>query len=365
MAESAPDWISVSAESIFLYLRLRILDLFLFGERNVVDKLHALFRTNAASNEERCNATYRMVMVSSFAGIFYGIIFGLIQFFQGAYYLTLVDAVVIAVLAVNAVVLHRQKKMLHQSSAVLLGTLGAFFMYLLITGGVSGTGIVWSFLYPVSVSFILGFRGGFLVSALYLGIAVIYLFWPTPLPGTHEAGIDLKGRFAAVYALSMFVSLYFAHIQEKAILRLRREILIREKLSGRLAHATEYSQMLFSVVPAAVVTVDNNGIITSMNPHAEDVVGIGISEIIGKPCTLWDKKIFDVSGTHGATEIFRNQRVALQRESSRVPVLMNASYLFGEAGEKIGIIVSFQDIQSLATVEGSPEHRQSVDVREV
>lgn len=344
---------------------LRILDFFLFAERNVVDKLHTLFRTNAVSNDERHNATYRMVMVSSLAGILYGIVFGLIQFFQEAYHLTLIDAVVIAVLAVNAVVLHRQKKMLHQCSAALLGTLGAFFMYLLITGGVSDTGIVWSFLYPVSASFILGFRGGFLVSALYLGIAVTYLFWPTPLPGTHEAGIDLKGRFAAVYGLSMFVSLYFAYFQEKAILRLRREIQIREKLSGRLAHATEYSQMLFSVVPAAVVTVDNNGIITTINPHAEDVIGIGASEIIGKPCTLWDKKIFDVFGTHGATEIFRNQRVALQRGPSRVPVLMNASYLFGESGEKIGIIVSFQDVQSLTAVEELPEHRQSVDVRKV
>jgi PAS domain S-box-containing protein len=304
-----------------------------------------------------------MVMVSSIAGIFFGFFFGIIQFLQGAYLLTSIDAVVVAVLTVNALVLHFWKR-IHQCSLVILVTLGAFFMYLLITGGVSGTGIVWSFLYPVGVSFILGFRGGLLVSAAYLGIAVSYLFWPAPLPGTHEAGIDLKGRFVAVYGLSTFISLYFAYIQETAIQRLRREIRIREQLSGRLAHATEYSQMLFSVVPAAVITVDMHGIVTSMNPHAEDVVGIRASEIIGKPCMLWDNGIFEISETSHGTEIFRNRRIVLQRESLRIPVLMNASHLLGENGERIGIVVSFQDVQSLAPTEEQQESPHSVGTRE-
>lgn len=329
----------------------------------MVKKMRTLFTAEVLPNEERRNATYRMVMVSSIAGIFYGIFFGVIQFLQGAYFLSSIDAIVITVLTANAVVLHFWKR-IHQCSVVILVTLGAFFMYLLVTGGVSGTGIVWSFLYPVSVSFILGFRGGLLVSAAYLGIAVMYLFWPTPLPGTHEAGIDLKGRFVAVYGLSMFISLYFAYIQETAIQRLRREIQIREQLSGRLAHATEYSQMLFSVVPAAVITVDTHGIVTSMNPHAEEVVGIRASETIGKPCMLWDRKMFEASGTVDGTRIFQSRRVVLHQGSLQVPVLMNASHLFGENGEKIGIVVSFQDLQSPAPPEELQKSPRSVGVRE-
>lgn len=101
----------------------------------------------------------------------------------------------------------------------------------------------------------------------------------------------------------------------------------------------------------AIVTMDAEERITSMNAAAEALTGLPEAEALGKRCgevirnDVWSTRspLKDVL-ERGETVVHFN--VALEnRAGTRIPVSMCASLLKNEAGEMIGVILSIRDIR--------------------
>ena len=94
----------------------------------------------------------------------------------------------------------------HRSAAIYSICLGAFFQYLLVTGGIEKNGHVWSFLYPVGLLFFFGHKKGLKISVAFLLLAVINIY---TISVYHSTDAGFKMRFFAVYiSLTMIVFVY-------------------------------------------------------------------------------------------------------------------------------------------------------------
>ena len=101
----------------------------------------------------------------------------------------------------------------------------------------------------------------------------------------------------------------------------------------------------------AVITIDADEKITSMNAAAEAMTGIPEAEAIGKRCAevvrseIWSTRSpFRAVWDRGETVV--NFNVILEsRAGTRLPVSICSSLFKNEAGEKIGVIHAIQDIR--------------------
>ena len=158
-----------------------------------------------------------------------------IQFFflfvsipKGFYLLTIFELVTLLLVFVLSSYLRKTANYFITASIYAL-CLGAFFQYLLFTGGIDQNGHVWSFLYPVGILFFFGHKKGLKISVFFLLLAVVNL---SSISVYNEIQGGFKLRFAAVYvSLTMIVYVYelTKHKLHKTILKQYSELLEARK----------------------------------------------------------------------------------------------------------------------------------------
>jgi len=102
---------------------------------------------------------------------------------------------------------------------------GALFFYLFATGGASGTGYVWYYVFPLVACALLGSARGIRSTAFLLGFTVVLLAMRGVLPTVHH----YSGAFMARFLGSLIVVSLFSYLTE----------LTRERAQSRLAETND------------------------------------------------------------------------------------------------------------------------------
>lgn len=140
--------------------------------------------------------------------------FGILRLAQGEYLVGTVDLLLLAVLAANLAYLRLSGNLMAVSSVGLVGLLG-LVLFLFVTGGSGGTGILWIYFFPVSAFFLTGVRGGIAWMAVLYGsvlclygaewLVLVSLYYP----------VSTGAQMLASLLLESLMVFYYARVMEK------------------------------------------------------------------------------------------------------------------------------------------------------
>lgn len=129
---------------------------------------------------------------------------------------------------------------------------------------------------------------------------------------------------------------------------LEREIAYRKNVQKDLVSAKEHAELLSSVVPVAIFTVDNEKRITGWNDFIEKLTGYSREEVLGKDCSF-----FAVAPCSNNCGLFNknvpkplvNRECTVNCKDGRLlKVSKNVDYIKNNDGEIIGGIECFEDV---------------------
>jgi two-component system nitrogen regulation sensor histidine kinase NtrY len=125
----------------------------------------------------------------------------------------------------------------------------------------------------------------------------------------------------------------------------------------RLDENSRYFQVVLSNVTTGVVSIDHLGVITTVNRHAGQLLGIDPEKYVGRPV----KDVVNDSYFRTFTELLQTMRehnaVTLQKEirievgGRSIPVQMSLSILQDEKGGDLGKVVVFDDLTMLINAQ--------------
>jgi two-component system nitrogen regulation sensor histidine kinase NtrY len=125
--------------------------------------------------------------------------------------------------------------------------------------------------------------------------------------------------------------------------------------AAELEHRRRYTETLLQNVSAGVVGLDSEGVITTINPCAERLLGLRASETIGRNY----REAFQPSLVHALDDaLAAATRPAETRASVKAEVgggetelMMTTSPLTADSGEALGSVLFFEDVSQIAKVE--------------
>lgn len=143
-------------------------------------------------------------------------LFSVIGFFSGN--LRLAEACAIAALVVFAnFSFIRRTKRFTAGAVVDCAVIFLFYYYLVLTGGESGSGVLWIMTYPLITLFLLGPVGGTIISGLFLIAVAVALFLPSlnvsRFPALYSARV--VGTFFFIWVFALIYELVRRASQEK------------------------------------------------------------------------------------------------------------------------------------------------------
>ncbi len=178
----------------------------------------------------------------------------------------------------------------HERS-IRLGVLlaGLLFFYLFVTGGASGTGYLWYFVFPLVASFLLGARNGALAAAGLFVPSFLLVAGPQvwTLPAAYTT--SFMGRFVPALIVVSTYSYLFERSREKAHSGLRdRNEKLRQTLDDLVEaqrSVEESEQKYRQLVENANdgIAVIQAGCLRFVNPQLAEIVGRPVEEVSGRP----------------------------------------------------------------------------------
>jgi two-component system, NtrC family, nitrogen regulation sensor histidine kinase NtrY len=127
------------------------------------------------------------------------------------------------------------------------------------------------------------------------------------------------------------------------------------KSASELEQRRRYTETLLRNVSAGVVGLDSAGIVTSVNPCAERLLGINVTDALGHKYA----EAFPIQLTHTLDDLFataarpREARatVKFEGQGGEAELMMTASPLGEGADEPAGTVLFFEDVSQIAKVE--------------
>lgn len=124
----------------------------------------------------------------------------------------------------------------------------------------------------------------------------------------------------------------------------------------------DWSHFIIQNTPSGVLTLDNQGRITDINPAAEAITGRSRSEALGLMCdnllpcdTTGGEKCPISSVIHDQKQI--NQELSLRSQSGRiVPIMLSAFPLKDDRSVLLGGVIIFQDLSLIKGLEKEQRH---------
>lgn len=182
----------------------------------VIDKANAfldLFCGPDTSVEDRRRIA--LLIGLSFVGLIFLTGFSITAYLQGNTTLALVDITTALILALNMwdAARRRQWEVNIQVGIVFVSFL---FIYLYISGGISGTAFVWYYTYPLITCYLLGsYRGGITSTLMLLPVLVMAGFQPAH-PFFAQYSLTFAARFIAAYCVVVLFSYMFERTRESS-----------------------------------------------------------------------------------------------------------------------------------------------------
>lgn len=143
-------------------------------------------------------------------GAFFQGTFGMLSIFQGYPYHAIIDYIFLALILFYYIYL---RNTLNYNVISMAGTvtLGGYFSFLFISGGVGNTGYLWAYTYPLIAIFLLGNPKGTFFSLAMLAVQIIAFFFKDNIPFYPNYEEVLVFRFIPTYLLVF--ALAFIHEQ--------------------------------------------------------------------------------------------------------------------------------------------------------
>jgi len=186
-----------------------------------------------------------LINVYAFIGGIFSLIFGIQVLLAEKFLLGFVSLSLSAVLFMNYFFLLKTKKFT-LSAHILSLAITIYYILIVYTGGMEGTGPVWLFLYPSVLIYILGNRKALYLFASLLGLLALYFLLPASVVlgiGGFAYSISLKIRLLSVL-VSLFAIIYvYEHLRvqnirvlEKAMLDSQKAFKEKTEFISKLSH---------------------------------------------------------------------------------------------------------------------------------
>lgn len=180
----------------------------------------SFFKKTTANTEKRLLATSTadedtvrkvgLMNIIAVIGVFFLILLGVLAYAQGNILLSCVD-LLSALCLIILLFLLRIKKYLYFCLYTGVGIMCCLFLFLFITGGMIGTGFLWSYILPLFTFFLLGTSKGFWVTFSYFLVCLTSM-----IVDINSSMINLYSKaFSFRFLSSFFVLILFVFMYEK------------------------------------------------------------------------------------------------------------------------------------------------------
>ena len=143
---------------------------------------------------------------------------------------------------------------------------------------------------------------------------------------------------------------------------LQREITERRRAEDRLRESEQWLSTTLRSIGDAVIATDAKGLVTLMNPVAEDLIGWDEAETVGRPLKDVFKIINEQTGERVENPVARvlregvivglaNHTVLIAKDGTKRPIADSGAPIRDEEGEIIGTVLVFRDITESKRME--------------
>lgn len=211
--------------------------------------------------------------------------------------------------------------------------MGSLFLYLAATGGVSQSGYLWAFLFPLIALYFLGPVKGSLTLMVFfaalLGIALVNRTSLSRLPAMYR--MRYFGVFVGIWAVASTYEYLRYRLQKKYVRRTRELETALVQLSETESALRESEGKYRSLVERAneAIALVQDGRILFANQAFSRLIGWPSQELVGRDLT-------SLVPSHRFGEVFRNYR----GESDQKPSQNYETQLLSREGENVDIEVS-------------------------
>jgi diguanylate cyclase (GGDEF)-like protein/PAS domain S-box-containing protein len=300
--------------------------------------------------------------------------FGIIVLIKGNYTLGALDFVLASILIGN--ILHGRRYKRYTFNIYLgISFAAMFFVYMFLTGGISGSGFVWYYTFPLVAFPLLGSKRGAVATVLILLPAIGLFLMKTPPTFLVNYSFDFKIRFIFSFFLVVAFSYLFEYSRERnreelqrahdglekrveertlalqeAIQSLQKEISERRRAEEALRESEAKFQQLFDEAPVGYHEYDTQGQITKVNRTELEMLGYTPEEVLGQPVwkfigeeeTSRHTVLAKLAGTIPPGHSF--ERTYRRKDGATFPVIIEDRPLRDSEGRIIGILSTIQDV---------------------
>jgi PAS domain S-box-containing protein len=129
----------------------------------------------------------------------------------------------------------------------------------------------------------------------------------------------------------------------------------RISLDERFAEPLQYRRMALASIGDAVIATDSAGIVTLLNPVAESLCGVPLSDAAGRPV----REVFNIIHVQtggpaespvdrvlatGLTAALANHTVLIAADGRETPIDDSAAPIVGKDGKVSGVVLVFRDV---------------------
>ena len=136
---------------------------------------------------------------------------------------------------------------------------------------------------------------------------------------------------------------------------------LRSLAEQRAENVESYTENILQCVTSGVITFDGNGLSTTMNRAAEEILGLERAKVLGRTC----RDIFGESDTCRLIQDTlqkgipsRRMETELVRQNERIWLGFNTALLMDRQGKSLGVILSFSDLTEVKRLQEQMELKE-------
>ncbi|OGK09567.1 MAG: hypothetical protein A2W80_15770 [Candidatus Riflebacteria bacterium GWC2_50_8] len=235
---------------------------------------------------ESADLRRRVLLISSILAVVYGIWFA-VDNYKTSFSLALADSVVAVIFSFIGYFSYRRSNSMWPRYAA-IATCCVFFFSVYLSGGAEGTGAAWSFVVPLIVFFLGGFRVGLSCSLIYMTLCALAVIYNFASPGLfYIYPVEVLKRFFGIFAFSTIIAAGYEYHKFKAEQRLLEllntaHIAVEKTSISELKYRTLFDGSGHGIIVADVEREE----IVEVNPAASMMFGYQNDELKGESIEL-------------------------------------------------------------------------------
>lgn len=164
--------------------------------------------------------SYQLNMLVGIQGGFFLLVLGIYALICGTLMLG-VSLTLATVFGLGSLLLMRQTGKVHYGASGISLAAGYLFLYMVISGGVEGTGPLWCYPLLVLITFLQGLRRGIYMVLGLTALTLMLLFMPHPPLAVAEQSTLFKTRFIASLLGLAIMTLIYEYLRAESLSRYR------------------------------------------------------------------------------------------------------------------------------------------------